>query len=195
MPSHDDWTPVTVNWTDISGPGWGLGDRLNFNKEKLYTGLIKFQWKGTTASGTFWIDEVSINGIDLSGTSSPLANIKENTTLTAQYTKNVVYYTVTYRDWDGSDLGTEQVKEGENARGLSPNPSRDGYTFTGWSKSIKNITADLIVVAQYQQNVGIPSLDNVDELQKPLKVFKDGKIYILLPNGRKISVKGTEIKE
>ena len=195
VPSHDDWTPVTVNWTDISGPGWGLGDRLNFNKEKLYTGLIKFQWKGTTASGTFWIDEVSINGIDLSGTSSPLANIKENTTLTAQYTKNVVYYTVTYRDWDGSDLGTEQVKEGENARGLSPNPSRDGYTFTGWSKSIKNITADLIVVAQYQQNVGIPSLDNVDELQKPLKVFKDGKIYILLPNGRKISVKGTEIKE
>ena len=102
---------------------------------------------------------------------------------------------MTYRDWDGTELGTEQVKEGENAVGLSLNPQRDGYTFIGWSKSIKNVTADLIVVAQYQQATGIPSLDNVEELQKPQKVFKDGKIYILLPDGRKISVKGTEIQE
>ena len=70
----------------------------------------------------------------------------------AQYTaiKKTVYYTVTFMDWDGTELLVEQVEEGHDAHGPETNPTREGYIFTGWSKPITNITANLIVIAQYE---------------------------------------------
>ena len=70
----------------------------------------------------------------------------------AQYTatKKAVYYTVTFMDWDGTELLVEQVEEGHDAVGPATNPTREGYNFTGWSKPITNITANLIVIAQYE---------------------------------------------
>ena len=463
---HQDWTLVTINWSDIYGPGWGQGDNIDFDKEKLYSGVIRVQWKATSSTGSFWIDEVTVNGRDLSGTTFSLTNITKDVTLTAQYKKyftvtylesdgslitteqvvegsrviynpyyegetygswalvldcaledeilspvtnsecfqrymtsskvtkditlihvhylsieykdwdgtlirseyiaeggtatggipspnnlvinygylfigwdkpltnitestvftaqygrpivvtyydwdgtklgtkkvgeggdatnlmtapkrkgyifvgwdkpltnvtedisvtaqyeiNSSYHTVTYLDWDGMELGTEQVEDSWDAVGLSPNPQRDGYTFVGWDKSLTNITSDMSVTAQYEEkplifytvtymdwdgkilgteqvpeggdavglaenpqrakysfigwskpltnitskttlialyqpSTDIPSLDNVEELTKPQKVFKDGEIYILLPDGRKINIKGAELIE
>ena len=60
-------------------------------------------------------------------------------------------YTVTFKDWDGTTLKTETVEEGVNATAPS-NPSREGYSFTGWDKDFSNITSDLIVTAQYTKN-------------------------------------------
>ena len=75
-----------------------------------------------------------------------------NVTYIAQYTatKKAVYYTVTFMDWDGTELLVEQVEEGHDAHGPETNPTREGYNFTGWSKPITNITANTIVVAQYE---------------------------------------------
>ena len=75
-----------------------------------------------------------------------------NVTYIAQYTatKKAVYYTVTFMDWDGTELLVEQVEEGHDAVGPATNPTREGYIFTGWSKPITNITANLIVIAQYE---------------------------------------------
>ena len=61
-----------------------------------------------------------------------------------------VYYTVTFMDWDGTELLVETVEEGHDAQGPETNPTREGYIFTGWSKPITNITANLIVIAQYE---------------------------------------------
>ena len=60
------------------------------------------------------------------------------------------YYTVTFMDWDGTELLVEQVEEGHDAHGPETDPTREGYIFTGWSKPITNITANLIVIAQYE---------------------------------------------
>ena len=60
-------------------------------------------------------------------------------------------YTVTFKDWDGTTLKTETVEEGASATAPS-NPSREGYTFTGWDTDFINIVSDLIVTAQYEQN-------------------------------------------
>ena len=75
-----------------------------------------------------------------------------NVTYIAQYTatKKAVYYTVTFIDWDGTELLVEQVEEGHDAVGPATTPTREGYIFTGWSKPITNITANLIVIAQYE---------------------------------------------
>ena len=64
---------------------------------------------------------------------------------------SVTYYTVTFKDWDGTVLSVQQVEEGGSA--VAPaNPSRVGYTFTGWDKSYTNITADTVITAQYSIN-------------------------------------------
>ena len=75
-----------------------------------------------------------------------------NVTYIAQFNaiKKTVYYTVTFFDWDGTELLVETVEEGHDAQGPETNPTREGYIFTGWSKPITNITANLIVIAQYE---------------------------------------------
>ncbi len=75
-----------------------------------------------------------------------------NATYIAQFNaiKKTVYYTVTFLDWDGTELLVETVEEGHDAQGPATNPTREGYIFTGWSKPITNITANLIVIAQYE---------------------------------------------
>lgn len=59
-----------------------------------------------------------------------------------------IYYTVTFKDWDGKVLKTESVKDG-NAATPPANPAREGYTFSGWDKAYDTITADTVLTAQY----------------------------------------------
>lgn len=62
-----------------------------------------------------------------------------------------VYYTVTFVDWNGAVLSTQQVLEGAAATAPA-NPSRTGYTFTGWDKDFSSVYSDLTVTAQYSIN-------------------------------------------
>lgn len=60
-------------------------------------------------------------------------------------------YPVTYKDYNGQILKTQNVQKYNNA---SPpvNPTRTGYTFTGWSTNSNNITGARTITAQYQIN-------------------------------------------
>lgn len=57
-------------------------------------------------------------------------------------------YIVSFLDWDGSILAIDTVAEGNSATAPFA-PTRAGYTFIGWDKTFNNITADLVVNAQY----------------------------------------------
>ena len=60
-------------------------------------------------------------------------------------------YTVTFYDWDGTELKTETVHKGQDATAPA-DPVREGYTFTGWDKAFTNVQSDLNVYAVYTQN-------------------------------------------
>ena len=79
-------------------------------------------------------------------------NVKfTNMTYTVTYELASVLYTVTFKDWDGSVLKTQTVASGGSATPPS-NPTRDGYTFSGWSGNYTNVTADVDIIAQYTKN-------------------------------------------
>lgn len=81
--------------------------------------------------------------------SSYWQNVTSNLYIYAICTMGTVEYSVTWKDWDGSNLKVELVVEGDNATPPS-NPTRLGYTFTGWSASYTNVQSNLIIFAEYE---------------------------------------------
>ena len=60
-------------------------------------------------------------------------------------------YTVTFEDYNGFELKTQKVSEGEAATAPA-DPTREGYHFTGWDKKFDNVQSDLTVTATYAIN-------------------------------------------
>ena len=88
-------------------------------------------------------------GYTFTGWDKAFTNVTADLVVTAQYSANT--YTVTFKDWNGTVLKTQQVQYG-GAATAPVNPTRTGYTFTGWDKAFNNVTANLVVTAQYVQN-------------------------------------------
>ena len=86
-------------------------------------------------------------GYTFTGWDKAFTNITADLVVTAQYSINT--YTVTFKDWNGTVLKTQEVQYGGDAEAPA-DPTRVGYTFTGWDKAFTNITADLVVTAQYE---------------------------------------------
>ena len=76
--------------------------------------------------------------------------IEKNITLKAGWLKNEVTYEVVFKDYDGTELKKETVKEGNSATAPVP-PTREGYTFTGWDKDFTNVQSNLVITAQYEK--------------------------------------------
>lgn len=62
-------------------------------------------------------------------------------------------YTVTFKDYNGTVLKTEQVESGKAATAPT-SPTRSGYKFTGWNQPFENVISDMTVTAQYQKLTG-----------------------------------------
>jgi len=84
---------------------------------------------------------------NFTGWNGSYTNVTANVTVTATYAQKGSYV-VTFVDYNGLTLGTTTVKEGKTAT-APVTPTRDGYTFKGWSGSLSNITANKTVTAQY----------------------------------------------
>ena len=77
-------------------------------------------------------------------------NITYTLGLTAYFAIDV--HTVWWNDWNSTNLKTESVNYGSSASPPS-NPTRTGYTFTGWNNSgYGSITADTTIMALYSVN-------------------------------------------
>ncbi len=121
-----------------------------------YTVTFK-DWNGTTlktqtikhGSAASAPANPSRTGYTFTGWDKAFSNITANTTVTAKYSINS--YTVTFKDWDGTTLKTQTVNHG-SAASAPANPSRTGYTFTGWDKAFSNITSNTTVTAKYSTN-------------------------------------------
>lgn len=87
-------------------------------------------------------------GYTFVGWSGDVSAVTCDMTVTALYA--VKTCTVFFTDWDGTVLKTQEVNYGEAAEAPQA-PSREGYTFTGWSGDYTNITESRILMAQYER--------------------------------------------
>ena len=128
--------------------------------ELPYTLTINYLYEnGSTAAPSYtarvnYGDTYSVTSPNVQG-HSPSRQIVSGTMGATNMSVDVVYsantYTVTFKDWNGTVLKTQQVQYG-GAATAPANPTRAGYTFTGWDKAFTNVTANLVVTAQYVQN-------------------------------------------
>ena len=94
------------------------------------------------------------SGYEFTGWSSSYTSIARNTTCTAQYSATVPFYTVTFKDYNGTTLKTQQVQDGASATPPS-DPSRAGYIFIGWSNAWTNVHANVTTIAEYEKDTGM----------------------------------------
>lgn len=86
-------------------------------------------------------------------------------------------YEVKFYDWDGSVISTQTVKEGDDAV-LPENPTREGYNFVGWDKSVANIREDMEFYADFEQKEYTVIFVNWENQQIEVKKFKYGDVLV-----------------
>ncbi|WP_411359010.1 InlB B-repeat-containing protein [Pseudidiomarina salilacus] len=87
------------------------------------------------------------SGYQFTGWSPALTNVTADRVVTAQYAQQSL--TVTFVDWDGTELSVVTVPYGGDATPPT-SPSRQGYQFTGWSGSYTGVTSDVTISATYE---------------------------------------------
>ena len=69
--------------------------------------------------------------------------------------KPVVYYTVTFKNYNGNILATQKVEAGDDAYYYGSDPRKEMdenymYVFKGWDADLSNISSDITVTAQFE---------------------------------------------
>ena len=93
-----------------------------------------------------------------SGWAPQVDTVTGDITYTAVYQQTVNQYTVTWENWDGTQLKSEEIAYGQTPAYSGENPSRAEdvratYTFNGWSPAISPVTGNVTYTAQYTENI------------------------------------------
>ena len=135
------YTVTFVNWD-----GTVLGSStVDYGTLATYDG-------DTPTKPTDNIYKYTFSGWDIS-----LDSITDNVTATAQYS-TTNRYLVSFQNYDGTLLYSEYVTEGENAHYVGNIPTKPttqqySYTFSGWDKSLENVSCHFTVTALYTYTI------------------------------------------
>ena len=97
---------------------------------------------------------------------------------------NCASYTIIFVNWDGSNLQTTSVTEGEMPQYTGSTPTRPDdeeytYTFSGWTPAIVAATEDATYTATF---TATPKGQGIDDVQSDptqcTKVIRDGQLFI-----------------
>lgn len=159
-------TPAT-GWEFVE---WSDGDKSNprvvsVDADALYEAVfakqtfevIFYDYNGTVLSTqTVNYGEAAVapelperEGYYFSGWDTDFSYVTSDIIVTAQYSLEIVYYTVTFIGFDAVVLKTEQVQAGHSATAPEA-PEVEHYTFTGWDQDFSSVSSDLAVIAIYE---------------------------------------------
>ncbi|MGE8204612.1 InlB B-repeat-containing protein [Heyndrickxia sp. NPDC080065] len=93
--------------------------------------------------------EPTRKGYTFIGWDGDFSKVRSDLTVTAKYDINK--YSVIFKNYDGRELNKQTIEYGSSA--VKPeDPTREGYTFTGWDKDFNKVTSDLTITAKYEIN-------------------------------------------
>ena len=75
--------------------------------------------------------------------------LQEDTDIVAVYQQGTITHTVRFFDWDGSQIGTDQLVEHNKPAVAPADPTREGYKFVGWDTDFSAVTEALDITAEY----------------------------------------------
>ena len=120
-------------------------------------------------------------------------------TFTTQGTYTPPTYTITFANWDGTELQSSQVEEGTlpeytGATPERPEDERYTYSFNGWTPTIVIASADATYTATYTETPKGQGIDGVQSNHvQCTKVIRNGQIY-LLRGDKTYTLQGQEVK-
>ena len=134
----------TVTWKNYDGTVLETDTEVPYGTIPTYNGNTPT--KETDAQYTYAFDDWD----------KTISAVMGDITYTARYTSLVNKYTVTWKNYDGTVLETdENVDYGTlpTYNGTTPTRERAEYTYTfiGWDKTISEVTGNVIYTAQYSQ--------------------------------------------
>ena len=112
-------------------------------------------------------------------------------------------YTITFVNFDNSPLLTlTNVEQGTLPVYTGDTPTRDDddeytYTFRGWQPEIVAAEADATYTATYNAAKKTDAIDIISADENsvgPRKIIENGRLYIILPNGKKYTATGEEVR-
>jgi uncharacterized repeat protein (TIGR02543 family) len=150
-----DYTNITWH-TDIH-PKW----KNEAQQSAQY--LVRFLDANGGDYATYWVDPgedsawprtpPAKEGYDFDGWEGDYTNVTRDIVITPKWKRNeqsIKQYVVTFIDGFGAALSTQLVESGQSAKPPS-NPTRNGYTFDGWSGSYTNVTGDRNITAKWKE--------------------------------------------
>lgn len=110
-----------------------------------------------------------------------LLAIKTDVNVIAKFTINT--YTVTFFNFDRTELKKEVVEYKSSATAPESDPIRVGYSFTGWDKEFNVIISDLEVTALFEANEYVVNVHPNNGLQPyTITATYDSRIDLATPN-------------
>ena len=166
------WTPIeyTVNFYSNNNVSNVVSQTFTYDeKEALdanpfaYTGYTYTGWNtDPNGNGTAYSDGAEV--LNLTDTDGGVIN------LYAQW--NLNSYEVKFVDYDGTVLKSDTIHHFD-AAAAPANPTRTGYTFTGWDKTFDEITGPTTINATYSAN----SYKFTTSVDQAFKLEGDGTNY------------------
>lgn len=135
----------TVTWKNYDGTVLKIDTDILYGTEPSYDGITP------TREGT---DQVSYT---FKGWTPAMSVVSGDTVYTAQFEEGVRTYTITWKNYDGTVLKTDNIKYNNMPSYSGTTPQRESdatyrYSFTGWSPKIEKAARDVSYLAQFSQS-------------------------------------------
>ena len=130
--------------------GFSNGKTTNLVDTKLTEDGTFNKYRASTSAGAIFAEvDATLSATADSVSQSALGFGNEPVVVaTVTYQRSL---TVTFNDWDGTEIDASPVLEGNDATPPA-DPTREGYHFTGWSGSYHNVQSNITLTAQYAIN-------------------------------------------
>ena len=137
----------TVTWKNWDGTVLETDENVPYGTMPAYDGAEPE--RAATAQYTY----------SFKGWTPAVETVKDNVSYTAEFTETVNTYTVTWKNWDGTVLETdENVPYGTTPSYDGAEPAREGnaqysYAFKGWSPEVAAVSGSAVYTAEFTETV------------------------------------------